>query len=1175
MSSNVSDNDSGSKSAKQTLGGYELLGKIGQGAMGAVFMARQTSMDRVVALKVLPQRLAKNKDFVARFLREARSAGKLNQPSIVQAFDAGEADGYYYIAMEYIDGPGLDDLLETDGALSEQRALEIVRDIARALGYAHRAGLIHRDVKPANILLTTEGEAKLADLGLARESIVDGDSSLTNVGVALGTPDYMAPEQVRGDGDIDGRCDIYALGATLYHLLIGRPPFKGGTRAEVMSKHLTEQAPNPRKANPQISLAAMTIIKKAMSKEPDARYADASEMLAAIEAAIEGESAAVAGSDTGRGTALSRARERKNQPINKKWLYAGGAAAAVVVLGALIAVFTGPKDRTRASQPTENPSKTVQKPAVTPKKTAAETDAERLAAVRKWARNHPGEYDAAIRSYRNVVAQLTTPALKNEAEAELQALKRKRAAAMKEAKAALASARSRAAALAKAGDYDGAIAVFNNLPERFSYVLGNSANEEAAQLRDEADAKVQAALDEAARLGAAGKFPEALARLKQLEPLRYEPTSKEINQRRAHLRTEQERLAKTEQQRIIAAALARVGALLDQVDAAARDNPARAKELAKAALKDPALKPAGNALTTAARVGILVGTLGERRHNALVECLKKKLVGQRVIIETKHGKKGGKVKSVSGTQIVLDKSFKIGDTVKERPDEIVLIADLTGNTLKKYCPKLEPKTPDESVACAVLAMARGDAAVMAAALDACKQHPLHGRYAGKLQAIRPAVPDPEKPTDVASSPEKTDQVDKPQLPDEAERRAFRSKARAALSQVQRFLRALKTDGLSWTSRKRMVYEAGILQKQAVAVEFLGRAGDGKACVAAFIQYRKLTERIGKVDEDTYVPYDTSASRNELLRRAKDSVIVAADALCRYSQPEHAMAIVSAGPQRGFSTHVYALLAGVYDQAWQQGKKEEHLKLALKYYGNYRLSSSAGAWLANFRCRQLKALSEGTAAPRLAPPTKSKRDISYSRSRAEDGVPGTKKAAARGLAKFRTAMRDPETSGPHNSDLGYLARPFGSWAIMEAATGDTRKTFAALAQHRECLSTYYNAHTKKPCENCRREIEQIKISLSFEVAPQLIRTKQYDGAVRVLKQVTLKNIQQYSKHPLTHVLQLAESYDQAWLGARRTDCKRAAERCYKILVRGGRANYVIRARIKELADAKIPAGPATQ
>ncbi len=309
---------------------------------------------------------------------------------------------------------------------------------------------------------------------------------MTNIGVALGTPDYMAPEQVRGDADIDGRCDIYSLGATLYHLLVGAPPFTGGTRAEVMSKHLTEPAPNPRKANPQTSLAAMTIIKKTMAKAPDARYTDAAEMSSAIEAALKGKSApaATATAATKRSTTLSRARERTSKPIDKKWLYAGGAVAAVLLVGLLIALVSGQKNH----PPPERRTNTAQRPPVAVGKTPAEIDAERLAETRNWAKDHPGEYDTAINRYRDAISQLTTPAIRGEAATELQALVRERAAAVIEAKAAFASAQSQTNALADNGDYDGAIALFNNLPQRHSYPLGDSVRVAAEQLKAEVEA---------------------------------------------------------------------------------------------------------------------------------------------------------------------------------------------------------------------------------------------------------------------------------------------------------------------------------------------------------------------------------------------------------------------------------------------------------------------------------------------------------------------------------------------------------------------------------------------------------------------------------------------------------------------------------------------------------------
>jgi serine/threonine-protein kinase len=188
--------------AKQSrIGGYELLATLGKGGMGVVFKARQVSMDRVVALKVLPPHLAENEAFVQRFLREARSAAKLNHPNVVQGIDVGQAEGHYYFAMEFVDGSTVKEMIKQQGRLDEKTALNIVGAVARALEHAHEHGIIHRDIKPDNIMVTRKGEVKLADLGLARTT--EKPDTMTIEGTALGTPYYMAPEQVRAQADID------------------------------------------------------------------------------------------------------------------------------------------------------------------------------------------------------------------------------------------------------------------------------------------------------------------------------------------------------------------------------------------------------------------------------------------------------------------------------------------------------------------------------------------------------------------------------------------------------------------------------------------------------------------------------------------------------------------------------------------------------------------------------------------------------------------------------------------------------------------------------------------------------------------------------------------------------------------------------------------------------------
>ena len=333
---------------KQIIGGFELISKLGKGGMGAVYKARQTKLDRIVALKILPPRLARSKTFTERFLREARSAAKLDHPNIVQAISAGQDGVYYYFAMECVSGPTVARMLKAKGVLPERRALEIARDVARALDCAHEAGLVHRDVKPDNVLVDADGVAKLADLGLARE--IDGtDANLTQAGIAIGTPNYISPEQIRGERDIDGRSDIYSLGATLYHMLVGQAPYAGGSSNEVMAKHLAEPVPDARKANPDVSPAVAAIVRKAMAKEAARRYPAAGAMLDGLQAALQrpgirpAAHRAVARRPAPTGdTAVSPAiRRRRRSPV--PWIIAGAIAAALLIFAIVAAKLAEPR----------------------------------------------------------------------------------------------------------------------------------------------------------------------------------------------------------------------------------------------------------------------------------------------------------------------------------------------------------------------------------------------------------------------------------------------------------------------------------------------------------------------------------------------------------------------------------------------------------------------------------------------------------------------------------------------------------------------------------------------------------------------------------------------------------------------------------------------------------------
>ncbi len=273
--------------------GYRILKKIGQGGMGAVYLAQQTSMDRLVARKVLPKSLAKQKEFKERFFREARAAGKLNHPNIVTAIDAQEAAGYCYIAMEYVKGRTVSSMLHQRGSLSEGEALSIGHQIASALAHAWEAGIVHRDVKPENFLCTKEGVAKLCDLGIAK---APSDAGLTQDGTALGTPRYIAPEQARGLETVDYRADIYSLGASLYHMLSGVPPFDGPTGPAIMLKHVNESLPSLKKRAPHVSRGTVQVVERMLAKDPAKRYQKPDDLLADLNAVREGKAPPTAGS---------------------------------------------------------------------------------------------------------------------------------------------------------------------------------------------------------------------------------------------------------------------------------------------------------------------------------------------------------------------------------------------------------------------------------------------------------------------------------------------------------------------------------------------------------------------------------------------------------------------------------------------------------------------------------------------------------------------------------------------------------------------------------------------------------------------------------------------------------------------------------------------------------------
>ncbi len=265
--------------------GYKLIKKLGKGSMGTVFQAQQLSLDRLVAIKVLAPFLQKNRKFVARFEKEAKILARLNHPNIVQCIDVGESSSLCYIVMEYCDGPTVLDLIKRGGILAQERASRIILQVARALEHAYTSQIIHRDIKPDNIMIVSGGTAKLCDLGLVKD--LEGSGDTTDTGSALGTPNYISPEQARGDEHIDVRTDIYSLGATYYHMVTGHTPFENPNPAVTMVAHINEVPPSPKDRLPGLHNEVNRIILKMMCKNPADRYQTPSEIRRDVESLLE------------------------------------------------------------------------------------------------------------------------------------------------------------------------------------------------------------------------------------------------------------------------------------------------------------------------------------------------------------------------------------------------------------------------------------------------------------------------------------------------------------------------------------------------------------------------------------------------------------------------------------------------------------------------------------------------------------------------------------------------------------------------------------------------------------------------------------------------------------------------------------------------------------------------
>ncbi len=316
-------------------GRYRLEAKLGSGGMSTVYLARDETLDRQVAVKVMHREMSEQADQLQRFRQEARAVAKLSHPNVVSVIDAGEDGGHPYIVFEYVEGETLKQRVNRDGALDPQEAIAYAIEVARGLSVAHARRMVHRDIKPQNILIDAEGRAKLTDFGISRQLEQDG---MTATGRVLGTTDYVAPEQAMGRG-ADPRSDIYSLGVVLYEMLVGQVPFEAESQVGVAMKHVNEELPDVQRRRPEVSAAVALVVERSTAKDPAHRYQQVGEMIDDLSTALEVE-AARAGSTTGEATSVLDAVPPPKRKLSgrARWSWAAILGLLLVAGGSLLAV---------------------------------------------------------------------------------------------------------------------------------------------------------------------------------------------------------------------------------------------------------------------------------------------------------------------------------------------------------------------------------------------------------------------------------------------------------------------------------------------------------------------------------------------------------------------------------------------------------------------------------------------------------------------------------------------------------------------------------------------------------------------------------------------------------------------------------------------------------------------
>jgi serine/threonine-protein kinase len=309
-------------------GRYRLDAKLGSGGMSTVYLASDETLDRPVAVKVMHREMSEEADQLERFHQEARAVAKISHPNVVSVIDAGEDSGHPYIVFEYVEGETLKQRIARVGSLEIQDAIAYAIEIARGLSIAHARNMVHRDIKPQNVLIDDEGRAKLTDFGISRQLEQDG---MTATGRVLGTTDYVAPEQAMGR-EVDPRSDIYSLGVVLYEMLVGQVPFHADSQVGVAMKHVNEELPDVQRRRPEVSASVAMVVERATAKDPGERYQDVGEMIDDLSTALEVE-AARAGSTTGEATSVLDAVPPPKRKLSSRGRWSWAAIALLVLVG--------------------------------------------------------------------------------------------------------------------------------------------------------------------------------------------------------------------------------------------------------------------------------------------------------------------------------------------------------------------------------------------------------------------------------------------------------------------------------------------------------------------------------------------------------------------------------------------------------------------------------------------------------------------------------------------------------------------------------------------------------------------------------------------------------------------------------------------------------------------------